>query len=142
MTFTFQGLRRWCRVWGIGLLLTGCAPATDMELIRVWSHQGQEAENRAMRAIADAFNEAHADQQLKVQLTFFPDHQYTEKISIAAAANDLPDALGIDGPTLAQFVDAGLLAPLDPYFDDEELADFLPTIVAQGTINDTLYAVC
>lgn len=142
MTFTFQGIRRWYGVLGLSSMLwTGCASSNDVEVIRVWSHQGQEAENQAMRAIADAFNEAHANQQMRVELTFFPDHQYTEKISIAAAANDLPDALGIDGPTLAQFVDAGLLAPLEPYFEKEELTDFLPTIVAQGTIDGTLYAL-
>jgi multiple sugar transport system substrate-binding protein len=110
-------------------------------VIRVWSHQGQEAENRAMREIAAAFNAAHAGEGLQVELTFFPDFQYTEKLSIAAAAGDLPDAFDLDGPLVARLVDAGLLAPLNGFFSPDELQDFLPTILAQGTIDGRLYAL-
>ena len=67
-----------------------------------------------MRAIVAAFNAAHAADGVRVDMTFFPDFQYTEKISIAAAARDLPDAFDIDGPLVARYVDAGLLAPLGP----------------------------
>lgn len=142
MIVIIRSLRSGLVVLGIAGLLSACGPPTEkMEVIRVWSHQGQEAENQAMRDIAAAFNADHADHAVRVHIEFFPDHQYTEKISIAAAAGDLPDALGIDGPTLAQFVAAGLLAPLDDYFTAEELADFLPTIIEQGTVNGRLYAL-
>src|ERR1041385_5478836 len=80
-------------------------PAISSGVIRVWCHQGQEAENRAMREIAAAFNRAHTEQTARVDITFFPDSQYTEKVSIAAAARDLPDALDLDGPLVARFVD-------------------------------------
>lgn len=110
-------------------------------VVRVWSHQGQESENRALRDIAAAFDAAHADRGWRVDLIFFPDHQYTEKVAIAAAARDLPDAFDIDGPLLARFVEAGLLAPLDPWFRENDLADFLPTIRTQGTIGASLYAL-
>ena len=119
----------------------GCGRVDDEGVIRVWSHQGQEAENVAMRQIVDAFNAAHAEDGIRVEIQFFPDYQYTERVSIAAAAGDLPDVFGLDGPTVAQFVDAGVLHPLDPYFAPAELDDFLDTIVAQGTIDDTLYAL-
>lgn len=109
--------------------------------VRVWSHQGQEAENQAMREIVAAFNAAHAGKGIAVAIDFFPDYQYTEKISIAAAAGDLPDALELDGPTVAQFVDAGLLAPLDPWVSASERADILPTIIEQGSIGGTLFAL-
>jgi ABC-type glycerol-3-phosphate transport system substrate-binding protein len=111
------------------------------QTIRVWCHQGQEAENQAMRAIVAAFNAAHAVDGVRVDMTFFPDFQYTEKISIAAAARDLPDAFDIDGPLVARYVDAGLLAPLDPWFDAKARADFLPTVITQGTIDGRLYAL-
>jgi ABC-type glycerol-3-phosphate transport system substrate-binding protein len=94
-----------------------------------------------MRAMVEAFNEAYRAESLRVDIDFFPDYQYTEKISIAAAAGDLPDVFDLDGPTLAQFVDAGLLAPLDTYIDQKTRADFLPTIIEQGTIDGTLYAL-
>lgn len=120
----------------------GCAPdRSPARVVRVWCQQGQEAENEAMRAMAAAFNAAHAAEGLAAQITFFPDFQYTEKVSIAAAARDLPDVLALDGPTVAQFVEAGLLRPIAGWFSAEELADFAPTIRAQGTLDDTLYAL-
>ncbi|AHF90908.1 ABC transporter substrate-binding protein [Opitutaceae bacterium TAV5] len=124
--------------------VSGCrrAPADDDErVIRVWSHQGQEAENRAMRAIAEAFNAAHAARGIRVEIAFFPDFQYTEKLAIAAAARDLPDVFDMDGPLVARLVDAGLLAPLDAWIDDATRADFLPTLLEQGTIDGKLYAL-
>lgn len=126
------------------LPLGGCREGEDAKAaapLRVWCHQGQEAENAAMRAIADAFNAAHADEGLTVELTFFPDYQYTEKLAIAAAAGDLPDAFDLDGPLVARLADAGLLAPLEPWFTSDELADFLPTLLTQGTYRDRLYAL-
>ena len=94
-----------------------------------------------MREIVNAFNAAHAAEDIRVAITFFPDFQYNEKISIAAAARDLPDVLELDGPLVARYVDAGLLSPLDLWFEKVELADFLPTIIEQGTIDGRLYAL-
>lgn len=121
--------------------MAGVLMLRGQETIRVWSHQGQEAENLAMREIAEAFNRAHREQGWKVEVTFFPDFQYTEKLAVAAAARDLPDAFDLDGPLVARFVEAGLLAEIGGAFAKEELEDFLPTIVAQGTIGGRLYAL-
>lgn len=109
--------------------------------LRVWAHQGREAENAALRAIGRAFNRAHAPQQEAVDLSFFPDHHYIERLSIAAAARDLPDAFELDGPLVARFVDAGLLMPLEPFFSELDLRDFVPSIRAQGSIDGHLYAL-
>jgi ABC-type glycerol-3-phosphate transport system substrate-binding protein len=117
------------------------AAAAPDRLVRVWCHQGQEAENRAMREIADAFNAAHADHEVRVEIAFFPDFQYTEKIAIAAAARDLPDAFDLDGPLVARLVDAGMLQPVDRWFSETERGDFLPSIVEQGTVGRRLYAL-
>jgi ABC-type glycerol-3-phosphate transport system substrate-binding protein len=138
----------WSGVLSVVLLLScgaGCRRGQSgdgaAKVIRVWSHQGQEAENRAMRGIAEAFNAAHAKDGVRVDLTFFPDFQYSEKLAIAAAARDLPDAFDLDGPLVARLVDAELLAPIDGYVDAETRADFLPTILQQGTVDGRLYAL-
>lgn len=126
---------------GAALGLTACRARPSAEYtLRVWSHQGQEAENAALRAIARAFNRAHAG-RVRVELVFFPDFQYTERLAIAAAARDLPDAFDLDGPLVARFVDADLLAPLGAGFSRAELDDFLPSILEQGTIDGRLYAL-
>lgn len=109
--------------------------------LRIWGHQGQEGENRAMREIVAAFNAAHASEGLSVEISFFPDFQYTEKIAIAAAAHDLPDAFEVDAPLIARYVDADLLAPLDRWFGPQDQADFLPTLNEQARIGGKLYSV-
>jgi ABC-type glycerol-3-phosphate transport system substrate-binding protein len=124
-------------------VLCGCGEqeGSPSRIIRVWCHQGQEAENQAMRGIVAAFNAAHAADGIRVAITFFPDFQYNEKVAIAAAARDLPDALDLDGPLVARWVDAGVLRTLGEWFTPGELEDFLPTILEQGTINGRLYAL-
>ncbi|HZP58675.1 MAG TPA: extracellular solute-binding protein, partial [Opitutaceae bacterium] len=67
--------------------------------------------------------------------------QYTEKLAVAAAAHDLPDVFDLDGPLVTRFADAGLIAPIGEWFTADELADFLPTIRAQGTVHDHLYTL-
>ena len=124
-------------------LFSGCdrAESTSVRVVRVWCHQGQEAENRAMRDVAAAFNTAHAADGVRADIVFFPDFQYTEKIAIAAAARDLPDVFDLDGPLLARLVDAGLLQPIDRWLTAGDRADFLPSILEQGTIEGHLYAL-
>lgn len=121
--------------------LFGCGRPDPAGTVRVWCHQGQEAENEAMREIVAAFNAAHRDRGIRVEIEFFPDYQYMEKLLAAAAAGDLPDALDIDGPTVTQLVDAGLLAPIEGWIEPADRADFLPTILEQGTIDGVLYAL-
>lgn len=121
-------------------VLTG-ASSRAARMLRIWGHQGQEGENRAMREIVAAFNRAHAAEGVSVEISFFPDFQYTEKIAIAAAAHDLPDAFEVDAPLIARYVDAGLLAPLDRWFGPADQKDFLPTLIEQAKIDGKLYSV-
>jgi ABC-type glycerol-3-phosphate transport system substrate-binding protein len=122
-------------------LSSSCTSRVRGRTLRVWAHQGQEAEHRALLGIASAFNRAFASRGLRAEPSFFPDFQYTEKLSIAAAAGDMPAAFELDGPLVARFVDANLLARLDGFFDRDELADFLPSIITQGTVGGSLYAL-
>lgn len=94
-----------------------------------------------MRDIAAAFNSAYAAEGVRAEIVFFPDFQYTEKIAIAAAARDLPDTFDLDGPLVARLVDAGVLQAIDRWFTAAEQADFLPSILEQGTINGHLFAL-
>jgi multiple sugar transport system substrate-binding protein len=124
---------------------SGCGkPSTatsNRRVLRVWSHQGQEAENLALRKIAKAFNAEYADEGIEVHIDFFPDYQYTEKLSIASAGGDLPDVFDLDGPTVAQFADAGLLADLRKALPHFPFNDIQPAILDQGTYRGTLVAL-
>lgn len=109
--------------------------------VTIWAHHGQPAENEAMRAIIDAFNVAHADRGVQAAITFFPDQQYPQKVSIAAASGSLPDLIDIDGPYVGPWAAEGLLRPLDSYVGEELRADLLPTLIDQGTYEGSLYAL-
>lgn len=106
--------------------------------LRIWAHHGRASEHDALMRIRQAFSKASGRQ---ADLSFFPDFQYTEKLAVAAAAGDLPDVFELDGPLVATFAAAELLAPLDDFFSAREIADFLPTIVQQGTLANRLYAL-
>ena len=124
--------------------LAGCErepDAADMQVVTVWAHQGQELENAAMREIIAAFNQAHKQEKLQVEISFFPDRQYADKVSIASASARLPDVLDIDGPHVGPWAAEGLLQPIDELASDELRADFLPSILEQGTFAGRLYAL-
>jgi len=124
--------------------LAGChrsEPPAQVETVTVWAHHGQSAENEAMRRIMDAFNAAHADQNLRAQITFFPDRQYPDRVSIAAASGSLPDVVDIDGPYVGPWAAEGILRPLDEFVGADLRADILGSLLAQGTYRGRLYAL-
>jgi ABC-type glycerol-3-phosphate transport system substrate-binding protein len=122
----------------LAVFIGGCA--REETVLRIWSHHGREAENAALRKLGAELEQTIAG-RAKVELTFFPDFQYGEKLAVAAAAEDLPDVFDLDGPTVAKWAHSGLLARLDGFLDERARSDFLPTILDQGTIDGSLYAL-
>ncbi|HRX87498.1 MAG TPA: sugar ABC transporter substrate-binding protein [Phycisphaerae bacterium] len=125
--------------------IAGCAGRESAAVkgrarLTVWAHHGQPAEREALAGIVAAFNAAHPDGPA-VAISFFPDRQYADKVSIASATGRLPDVVEVDGPYVGPWAAEGLLKPLDGFVDDALRADFLPTIIAQGTFQDCLYAL-
>jgi ABC-type glycerol-3-phosphate transport system substrate-binding protein len=133
----------------IGAILPGllaCACSRDeaggqSAVLTVWAHHGQAAEHAAMQAIVADFNAAAAPAGPRVRITFFPDQQYADKVSIAAATGELPDIIEIDGPYVGPWAAEGLLQPLGDLIAPDVRADLMPTIVQQGTYAGELYAV-
>ncbi|MCH8476164.1 MAG: sugar ABC transporter substrate-binding protein [Opitutales bacterium] len=130
---------------GLGLL-TACGPATseryDSEgrrIVAVWAHSGQPAERAVLESQVEAFH-AHQD-EIRIDLTIVPEGDYNAQIQAAAFSGDLPDMLALDGPFLYSYAWQRQIRPLDEFLPEELLADLLPSIIAQGTWNDNLYAV-
>ncbi|UCG15833.1 MAG: sugar ABC transporter substrate-binding protein [Phycisphaerales bacterium] len=124
--------------------LAGCdrGPQDDeVRVVTVWGHQGRERENDAMRRIVATFNQAHEKEGLRVEIDFFPDRQYADKVSIASASGQLPDVLDIDGPFVGPWAAEGLLRCIDAFVEGALRADFLPSILDQGTFKGKLYAL-
>ena len=84
----------------------------------------------AMIAGAERFEEASG---ASVTYNAIPSAGYNDAVNAAAAAGDLPDALMIDGPNVANYAWAGYIVPLDDYVDPALLADMTPAMKAQGT---------
>ncbi|NIR38844.1 MAG: sugar ABC transporter substrate-binding protein, partial [Actinobacteria bacterium] len=112
----------------------------DTDTVTMFAHEGAEAD--AYRAAIDSFNETRgAEIGLTVDLTMIPEGEYTDQINAAAASDDLPDVLDLDGPIMANLAWSGSLAPIDDCIPDDLREDILPSLIEQGTYADRLWAV-
>jgi multiple sugar transport system substrate-binding protein len=126
------------------LVLTGCGQAGQgggsasgegpVELT-MWTHSaGNPAELEVYEQIIDDFN-ASQDEYEVVEESF-PQGAYNDAIVAAAAADDLPCLLDMDGPIVPNWAWAGYIQPLGL---PQEITDsLLPTAV--GTYQDEIYS--
>ncbi len=76
-----------------------------------------------------------------VELIDLGEAGYEDFITAAAASNDLPDIIDMDGPFLYNFAWNKFVQPLGNCISDGALDDFLPSIITQGTYNNELYSL-
>src|SRR6266480_1449436 len=107
--------------------------------IQLFFHSGQGPERGALNATLKAFSDRNPD--ITVEAVQLPEDRYTDQVNIAALARSLPCLLDFDGPTLYNYAWSGYLIPLDKYVSPEMKADFLPSIIQQGTYNHHLYSL-
>lgn len=125
---------------GDGVASSVCDGSIDADTLTVWTNEGAEAD--AYVQLAEDFNATvGAEKGIDVELTLVPEGGYTDAVNAAAAADDLPDVILFDGPTLANFAWAGSLVAIDGCVPDEALDNMLPSIIAAGTYDGNLYSV-
>jgi multiple sugar transport system substrate-binding protein len=110
------------------------------ETVTVWFHSGKGEERQALDAQVADFNEANAG-EVQIELVNLPEGSYNEQVQAGALAGDLPCLLDFDGPFVYNYAWSGYLMPLDSYVSDELKADFLPSIIDQGTYAGKLYSL-
>ena len=115
------------------------ASAADPVTIEVWFHSGKGEERDVLDAQVEDFNAMQ--NEVIVKAVRLPEGSFNEQVSAASLAGDLPDLLDFDGPFLYNYAWAKHLIPLDDYVSDQLEADFLPTIIAQGTYGGKLYSL-
>ncbi|MCC5789778.1 MAG: extracellular solute-binding protein [Opitutales bacterium] len=127
-------------------LLIGCGPATEQaydsegrRIVTIWVHSGQPAERAVLESQVEAFHQQQ--DEIRIDLTIVPEGDYNSQIQAAAFSRDLPDMLALDGPFLYNYAWQQQIQPLGDFLPDSLLEDLLPSILAQGTWNDELYAV-
>jgi multiple sugar transport system substrate-binding protein len=111
---------------------TSPPPAEGPVTVDVWFHSGRGGERDALTKIFSGWS----DPNIKLNLVELPEGDYNQQVQAAAVAGQLPCLLDFDGPFVYNYVWGGYLIPLDDYFTKDELSDFLPSIIAQGTYRD------
>lgn len=106
--------------------------------IKVWAHQGQASETAALQSAVKTFNSSQ--ENVKAELKLIPEKDYTKTIT-ATDPSELPDVLEFDGPTMANFVYNGKLAPLDGHVSVKTLGNATEAVKAQGEIGGKHYGL-
>lgn len=113
-------------------------PLNEAIKVTVWTHGGSAQEIDVLEQTMTTFRADHPD--IQVDLTHMPGDKYNAQIQAAlygaSIAGDLPCLLEFDGPYVYNYAWNGILLPLDGYISPELKADFLPSIIAQGTYQD------
>ena len=104
--------------------------------IPLWTHSaGSETEMAVLNQIIDDFNASQDKYEVEEQE--FPQEAYNDSVQGAAAANDLPCVLDVDGPIMPNWAWNGWMVPTG--LTDADVAAFLPSTV--GRYNDEIYSV-
>lgn len=116
----------------------------SMELT-IWVHETDSSdEGKHYAKLVEAFNTQYAGKyhaNLSQIARSGDAGGYDDKINAAISNGGLPDVYTVDGVTVAQYADAGAIIPIDAYFTEEELSDFNPSIIQQGTYDGKLYTL-
>lgn len=111
--------------------------------LTVWTPEGQEVENQYYKETIEKFNKEN-EGKIEASIELIPranGYEYENKINAAATSGNLPDVVSMDGPTVANYADAGIIVPIENYFTKDDLSDFVPSIIQQGTYQDKLYTL-
>src|SRR5690349_710546 len=148
---TVSNKRQWGRIlpllFVLSIIVSACGPtwftttsSTSRPItVELFFHSGQGAERAALNATLQAFNDSHPD--IRVEAVQLPEGSYIDQVNVAAMSYSLPCLLDFDGPTLYNYAWSGYLIPLDKYVSSQMRADFLPSILQQGTYNHHLYSL-
>ena len=118
----------------------GSAQTDPQKIISVWTHNiPGSVEGDVLAATVKEFEQARDD--YKIELVPIAPEIYADRVTGSAESGSLPCVLEFDGPYLYDFAWLGYLQPIDRFVSAEMKADFLPSIIAQGTFNGKLYSL-
>ncbi len=118
------------------------ASADGVVNISIWSPTDKEAVEAWWTEKLAEWNAEHPEIQASREAIDRSDsYAYENKITTAVTSSDLPDIFFVDGPTVSYYAANGIIVPIDDYFSQEDLSDFVPSTVAQCTYDGKLYAI-
>lgn len=118
------------------------ASADGVVNLSIWSPTDKEAVEAWWTEKLAEWNAEHPEIQVSREAIDRSDsYAYENKITTAVTSNDLPDIFYVDGPTVSYYAGNGIIVPMDDYFTQEDLSDFVDSTVAQCTYDGKLYAI-
>lgn len=114
------------------------------QYLSIWVHSIEDTEEgQAYKKSVDSFNEAY-DGTYFADIEFVPRNDsgggYSDKVNASVMAGGLPDVLTVDGPNVSAYAANNIIQPLAD-LTEEEKAEYLPSIIEQGTVDGDLYAL-
>lgn len=129
------------------LFCTGCSNTVTKEevptTITVWHVYGGQTDS-PLNDLIGQFNQTVGKQkQINVQVTSVSNTNTIHELVLAAAneepgAPELPDLFISYPKTVLALPDDSILVDYKDYFSEEELSDFIPAFIEEGTIDDHL----
>jgi ABC-type glycerol-3-phosphate transport system substrate-binding protein len=121
----------------------GSASASEGAVsLTIWQPSDKESIENWWVEKLDEWNSEHPDIQVSREAIDRSDsYAYDNKVATAVTSNDLPDILFVDGPQVSYYAANGITVPLDSYFDEDTLSDFVDSTVAECTYDGQLYAI-
>lgn len=157
----YQLLKQLIVAFAILFVLTGCSRMKDTEGIQLldqesydsqsslvtsltmWIPQNQQREVQWYMDKIDLFNKTNAG-KINVSLKVIirgAQFAYEDQINAMAASGGLPDILLVDGPNIGYYAKSGILSSIDDLISEEDKADFLDSLMVQGSVDKELYAI-
>ncbi len=116
------------------------AQSDKPRIVSVWTHMlPGSIEGNVFAETVRAFEQAHSE--YAVEFVPIAPEIYADRIIGSAQSGNLPCVLEFDGPYLYNFAWSGYLQTMDRFVSPELKADFLPSIITQGTFNGQLYSL-
>jgi maltose-binding protein MalE len=118
-------------------LLVACGAPRDSGVVLWHSYTG--AERVALEETAARWNRAHADKPLT--LVFVPDEVFADKLSSAIPRGNGPDLFIRAHDRIGNWVDAGVLEPIEYWVDDARADHFTDQALGAMAYKDSLYGL-
>ncbi|MDF2836246.1 MAG: hypothetical protein K0Q63_1886 [Paenibacillus sp.] len=92
-------------------------------------------------AVIELFEKAHP--HIKIEAEYYAGDAYNDKINVQAASNSLPDIIRVDYSQIQNYVNKGLLLPLDDYIADRtiDMEGVAEVNMKGGMIDGTTYGI-
>ena len=118
------------------------AESGDVVNLSIWSPTDREAVEAWWVEKLAEWNEAHPEIQVSREAIDRSDsYAYDNKIATAVTSNDLPSIFYVDGLQVSYYAANGIIVPITEYFTEEDMADIVPSTIAQCTYDGELYAM-